>query len=393
MSMMVPTQSGRPATAQQQQQRKPFRYNTRQRFRSTIGTAIPITFGGQGSVLLPQIGELTRIFLFVGAAVTDPAAAPAVSAATFGPWNLLKRVQVISNQGSSNIFDCSGYGAYQLAKSRELYLDYKTALTGVTNDPLYQYPTTFAQNVAKNVSFVLVIPVSANYGKNFGLGAINLQAPEVRVNVQIQFGSAADLYSTTDAITIAGNVQVAYEFFEIPPASRNVALPPLIAHRCLEDRFGFANTGDITYQIPRGGKLLRTISTISANGAILTGGGTAYQGTSGATAPSAGLDRFVLKLNTTDEVYQRDYIWNRVIDRQYLGPQELDAGSYLLELWGAEGEPAVGDFRDQLDTEAITTIQAIYSINSGVALGSGNNFIDIVREIWQPLAPSAAGGA
>jgi hypothetical protein len=47
----------------------------------------------------------------------------------------------------------------------------------------------------------------------------------------------------------------------------------------------------------------------------------------------------------------------------------------------------MGDLRDAIDTEAVTTIESTVTINSGANLGANNNFLDTIRRIIQPVQP------
>ena len=405
---MAPT----PGQRQQRPRLGEFRKNTRQRF-APVGTISLLSSGGlgfssSGTILLPQVGLLSGVLLWVDAQINDSNAAPNEAAATFGPFNLLKRVQVVTNLGTASIVDCSGYGLYVVNRgmTRDAIfsaLNQAADYTGgpaITNDPMFQYPVSgYAQNVPRNVRFVLYVPIAANWQRNFGMGLINLQAPEIRVNVNVVTGGPADLYAgstigTNGTISGGSGVNVGYFYYEVPPPSRRVALPPLIVHRLLEDRAPFAATGDQfagpTQVIPRQGKLLRLFHTISANGAMLTGSGPAGAANN---ASVVGVDAMRIVYNFTDTVYNfNPPIYKRIQDRLQYGHFALPAGSYAYEFWGADANPGMGDFRDVIDTEAISTIQSILTVDSGVTLGTGNNFIDTVREIVQGFSVQAAGG-
>jgi hypothetical protein len=47
----------------------------------------------------------------------------------------------------------------------------------------------------------------------------------------------------------------------------------------------------------------------------------------------------------------------------------------------------MGDLRDAIDTEAVTTTESVVTISSSATLGSNNNFLDTVRRILQPIQP------
>lgn len=352
---------------------QPFRKNTRQRCQKvgpvavSAGQTVPTTF--------PQVGFLSRIYLAVAALATDTAATPNVAAGAFGagPYNLLKRITGLTNLGTANVFDLSGWGAHLATRLIDRDVVLEQALTGVTApDPMYTYPTTgFVQNTAKAVNFVIVLPVSVNDGDQFQIGMINLSAPEIRFTLNLTFGSQADVYASADTINFGGNVNVYYQYYEAPPASKidSVVLPPRVMHRLIEDRTAILNTGDTTYLVPRQGILLQMLHSVSLNGAL-------------DVAATNVLGR-KLVFNKTDTPYNFDYIVDRINNRLRYGPSELNPSTYVWDFFNAQQMVSRGDLRDAIDTERLNSLESIVTIASGATLGSGNNFVDTVRRILQ----------
>lgn len=372
-----------------QPQQRSFRKNTRSRLKNV--TSVPVSLNNTQTVFLPQIGLLSMIYVIVAATFQDTGGTAGGNPGLFGPWNLLKRIRVNTNLGAATLVDVSGYGAFVNAQSLDRRLLWNTALSGVTRDPFYQYTTgTVTQNRVYPLSFCLPIPIAVNRGPNFALGLINLQAPQIQVSVDLVFGALSDITDSADAITVGGSVFIAYQYWEIPPPMRNVALPANVLVRTLEQRLPYANTGELTYVVPRMGRLLTCYHTVSANGALVPGGGTQYfPNVTAAVAPVAGVDYMRLLLNQTDEVARKDYMVERVENRLQYSDTELPAGTHGWNLFQAMGEPRRGDFRDALDTQAISEIDSIIAVNSGVTLGSGNNYIDTVRTVVQPFQVAA----
>lgn len=370
-----------PATgvAPQQTQGKPLRYNTRQRVQK-VGT-MPITGFGQqlNPLTFPQVGLINRIFLHVQATVSDAAASPSVAAAPFGPWNIIKRATFQTNLGTANIFDCSGYGTRLSVDNSNTDVSLGTANAAVASDPFFQYPTSgFVQNTPKNVSFVLVLRIGANDGRNWSLGMLNLQAPEIRAQLLLTTGVAADAYTTADTLTLAGNVQVYYEYYEVPAPGRGVALPPPWVHRIIEDRQTILANGDVLYTVPRQGKLLRMMHTVSVNNAIVTAAG------SSAGSGASGITSRRLVVNKTDTIYNQEYIVDRILERIRYGHLDLPMGTFIWDFFIAEEDVCRGDFRDVIDTEAISTLESFVTLDSGVTITGACN-LDTVREIIQPM--------
>lgn len=354
---------------------KPFRPSTRQRIQRILAPNVPLSlttasFGSTASIQLPQVGFLSRIFIFVNLQVNDSAASPSVTQTTFGPWNFLKRISLISNLGTANIVDISGYGLYVLNKMLDPSVDLKTSLPEIgSTDTIFQYPSTYVQNTPKTLSYCLMIPVSINDGLEFHLGLINLQAPELRVNLNFQFGNISDIYTTSDTITLTGgSVDLAYEYYEVPKPDE-VDLPPRTFHRILEDRLAFNQVGPVTYLVPRQGVLQQLIHTVSLNGAR--------------SLNNTDVVSRQIVVNKTDTVYNQQYLVDRLLNRFRYGPGEIPASSFAWDLYNAIELPSRGDLRDVLDTEAPSTLESIININSAATLGSNNNFIDTVRRIFQ----------
>lgn len=375
----------------------PFRPNTRQRMR-LAGGPIPITAFNTAlqPLTFPQIGLLSGIYLFVAASVSDAASSPAATLNAFksGPFNLTKRITGALNLGTNNVYDVSGYGLYGVNKvqainsDQALFQQGTSAIPGYANtDEYFQYPLTgsLTQNVAAAFTYVLYIPVSVNDHEQFHLGLLNLQAPEVRKTLSISTGQLSDVYTTSDAITLGGNIYPYMEYFEVPNPQA-VALPPRIMHRLLEDRTPILNTGDTTYLTPRQGYLLQALQTISLNGAITKSGG--VPGNIGTPLGTPDMQQQRVVFNKTDTPYQNDFILQRALARMRYGSgaglaNDLPAGTFIWDFFNAKGLPTRGDLRDVIDTESLSTLELITTISAGATLGSGNNFIDTVRRITQ----------
>ena len=362
------------------QQLAPFRPNTRQRMQ-TVGS-IPISGGSSASLTFPQVGLLARIFLFCNATVSDAAASPSVAASAFGPWNLLKRLTGVTNLGTATVFDVSGYNLFAMSTAFDTAFKLNAANSDVSSDPFYQYPTSgFVQNTPKAVTFCLVIPVTANDEDQFSIGLINLQAPELRFTLQVQFsgtpgaasGSISDVYTTSDTLTLGGNLYVYYEYYEVPNPSA-VALPQRIMHRLLEDSQPITAGGDQLYTVARQGILLQLLHTCVLNGTI------------DKTASDYVGRRLVF--NKTDTPYRFDYIVDRILNRLRYGysgaDTDLPGGSFLWDFFRtASGAPSAGDLRDAIDSEALSTLESYVTLTGSPTLGSGTNFLQSIRRITQ----------
>lgn len=409
-----------------QQQRAPFIKNTRQRIQSA-GAQIAIPAGGQTpwtSQPFPQVGLVNRLILHVRVILNAGASAFAAVAkpAYKGPWNFLKNVSLDLNLGSTNLIKCSGFGlsASMLSKKRGFALGSCGPLAaGTGRDPFfnvgYNGSTVIAANANFTAEFVLILPLAGNNDDNFTMGLINFQSPEVQVILSGTYGAVSDLFANASGTTTitGGYMQPYVEYYEVPPPSRRVALPPLLAHRIAEDSQTITSSGvPFNYQIPRQGKLLRLISYYDNAGSLILTGSPVLASGSNQSPTSNGILSFQVLANNTDSVYAEDYIVKRLLMQEFFGdypnfgssPTNYTAnvlngfaqqphlnGGFLWEYWGATGEPARGNFRDVFDAEALTMLNFITNFDSGLTINAGATGF-FVKEFWQPLAAGVARG-
>lgn len=334
-----------------------FRYNTRQR-RNNVGTIAMPSGGGNGNPLfLPQIGYLSSVILFV---VADISNAGASTAANLAPYSILKRIKLQLNNSSQVLFDVSGYGAF--------LINSVTRLVGrpdqSANSTVYNFPVGNGNN--QTLTFALKIPVGVSNGLNFEAGLINLQAPEIRAQLDVTFASAGTDVGSTTTINSA-NVYVAYEYYEVPDP-RQVLQPALLVHRWQEDQQPIVQVGDNVYTVPNGGRLMRMISMVRLNG-----------------SRSDSIDYRQLRLNQSDIVYNDPK--RNILARHFeLYGQDLPTGVFSLDLAESWDWPNESDMRDFIDTEKVTTIENVISVSSGATLGSNNNQLITIRETLQGVA-------
>lgn len=338
----------------------PFRSGTRQRH-FKVGF-IPYAANTTGTPLtLPQVGMLSRIVCQQRGVITYSAPG---TLADQGPWNMLSRLQLLTNIGAANVFDTSGFGAFTLM--RTLAPGWSPDLAGIgttftPNADIHVFPLSGAAQ-----AFVLTyeVPVSVNDGGNFETGLINLQAPETRVQLVAQFGALTD--PATLVTANVSNLHVYYEYYEIGDLN-TFALPPLALVRWLEENQSITAVGDNVYTVPRMGAVANIIHVVTCN-AVRTDG----------------IDQFQVKFNKTDAVYQDERQWRRVEERRLY--QTLpNVGVYYWDFFHAYSGVNRGDTRDTIDSEALTTLESIVTISSGTALGANNNNLKTIRRIFQVL--------
>lgn len=339
----------------------PFRSGTRQR-RAKVGAIAYAAASALTPLELPRVGMLSRILVQFRGIVTLSGAG---ALSDLGPWNLTARIKVNANIGSAAIVDVSGYGAYMVQSIIE-ELGFRPDMAGVgagvvPNADIHAAPVAMGAN---NWVLTYVIPISANAGKQFDLGLINLQAPETRVTVEITTGALLDPATLVTATT--GNYHVYYEYYEIPDP-RQFQLPALALVRTLEEQQPVGQTGDNIYTVPRQGVLLQLVHRLNLNG-----------------ARSDSWDSIAIKFNKTDTVYLMERQWERVWNRLWQGLNPL-VGVYYWDFWHAESDISAGDTRDAIDAEELSTLESFCTVTAGATLGSNNNFLASVRRIVQLL--------
>jgi hypothetical protein len=336
----------------------PFRQGTRQRIQN-VGTA---AYAANSTVTLefPRVGYLSRIVVrFAGTGTLSGAGA----LADLGPWSLVSRFRLATNIGAATVVDVSGYGAYLAQRLQKEGQDFGLGGIGsaAAHADVHSFPVAMGANVW-NLSWIL--PVSANDGKEFEYGLINLQSPQTRVTLDIVTGALTDAATLVTGIT--GTFSVAYEYYEVPDPSR-FAQPPLALCRLLEEQQPIGQTGDNIYTIPRQGVLMQAIQAVRLNG-----------------VRSDSFDTIALRFNKTDTVYRIDRQVERIVSR---AAQELNpvTGIATLDLWRAAHAVGMGDARDNVDTEEMSTVELITTVSAGAGLGANNNFLQVIRRIAQRL--------
>lgn len=347
----------------------PFRQGSRQRKRqsgSTVSFPTP-NLGSQTSFLLDKVGMLNYLVLVVRATVNLTAAG---AFATNGPWSLVNRIRVDLNLSNMNLVDIDGNMAYELG--RILFRGY--APDGGTN--WTPNANSFAAGVAMgNNSWVIpyVIPISANPGSDYDVGLINLQAPEVQCTVQVRLAAAgADFVTNFNTLTLATAELYQCYFSSLDP--RAVILPLGQVVRTVQFTQPVVATGENTITIERQGKLMNSITRFIANG-----------------ARSDGIDRLQVVANINDTMYDETLSFNSICyEMDYSMPRRT--GIFYKDYWHAKEDPSMGDGRDLINLEVLTTFQQKLFVSAGTVLGSGNNFYDLGRRILVNFISPATSG-
>lgn len=347
----------------QNQKKMPFRAGTRQKYYSM--NPMVYAAGQTLTQVLPQVGMLSALFVQVAGTITYSAAG---ALADQGPWNVLNRLQVLSNIGSAVLVDLSGFGAYlvqQLLGSGNYRPDVAGSGASAASPLIYSFPLS-GTAVPFRLSYIL--PIGANDGINFDTGLINLQAPQTQVTLSIQCGQLTD--AATNVTAIAATIGVGYWYYEIPDLSM-FTLPPLSLVRTLEDQIPVAATGEQVYTLPPMGTVLQAVQMLTLNG-----------------VRSDAFDNGFVRFNKSDTIYNIPAGMQRMLERSRYGLNPV-VGTFFWDFWHAYGEVSQGDVRDAIDTEAVSTVDFGITVSSGAVLGANNNSLKTIRRLVQTIQPGA----
>jgi hypothetical protein len=245
---------------------------------------------------------------------------------------------------------------------------------------------------ASPFEYSLPINVAMNRKKNFALGLINLQDPQVQAILSLSFNPLTSVSTlATSGGTSLITIEVWMEYFEVPDP-RAFALPPNAIARVLEERFPQATVvGPNIYQVPRLGVMTNFAPIVYANSVRA------------AMSAVAGFD---LRLNKTDVIEARNGNLQALLDQcdygvvpgvvpgavptigltqQWGANAPIQPGVLQWNGWGATDVPSNGDMRDSIDTLEATTTEFILTIASGTTVAA-TDFIRAVRRTFQVMA-------
>lgn len=355
---------------QQQQQQIPFRQGSRQRKRQSKATQVIASPGiGQRNIFeLEKVGMLNFLVLKVSGTVN------LTGAGTFGqggPWALVDRIRVDLNLSNMNLVDIDGPMAYHM--SRQMFRGW--ALDGggmyVPNPAAYSAPVASGDN-----QWILpfFIPISANPGSVFDTGMINMQAPEVQVNVEVRFNPVGTNIVDTFNSFSNGLIEVHQCYFSsLDP--RAVILPLGQVVRMVQFSQAIPNLGKNIMTVERQGKIMNTLTRVIINGEA-----------------SDEIDRIQVVANINDTMYDEVTFFNtEEYERDYSSPRPV--GTFYKDYWHARESPGSGDGRDLINLEVLTTFQQVIEVSPTAVLGTtGNNFYHMGRRVLVNFVSPATSG-
>jgi len=330
----------------------PFRYGSRRRIQR-VGF-IPFQEGQVAPPLqLPNVGYLAGIFLTWNGSINGTGVGFKLNA----PWDLIRRFRLNLNLGSASVVDVSGHGLYLLNLLNGV--DFSTNVHTFLDPPILRW--------------TLYVPVSANLGENFSAGLILLQDPQIRATVEIHWNSLANVFNGTNLSAGNGSgIEVHYVYWEVPNLEK-VSQPPLVLHRIVQETQPITQTGGNVYLVPRQGILLQLMHIITLNGAY-----------------SGHWEKALIRLNRVDTIAEMTRDVMGALNVLNVTAQLFSRPPYYTVPWdffSSSYKAGMGDLRDAIDTEAVTTIESIVNIYSDANLGNNNNFLDTIRRILQPIQP------
>lgn len=334
-----------------------FRYGARQRF-APVKTGLAFANNGRISEPLPRVGFLASLLVQLTGTMNLGAAGVLT---TRGPWDLVKELIVRVNIGASTVYRTTGYGNYVIQRTLTRAFDIANNWGQGIDADLYAAGVAMGNNTW---TLTYWIPIAENYGRQSHLGLLNLQAPEIQVNLDVNFGQASDVVSNVGT-GFTGTLDIGYLYYDVPNPQK-VAWPPLIMFRTIESDQPIANTGDQVFTSPREGILHRVFHVVQVN-----------------DARTNGVSRLAIKANKTDEWYRYDRWQLKFLQQNHYGAP-LPTGVYAHEWWAAEGEPGEGDNRDFVASEQLSTLESVVTTTG--AVGGALNRLDTIRQFNQVIA-------
>jgi hypothetical protein len=342
-----------------QKPKRPFRDGTRQRFVPV--TSIPYAAGQAATpIYLPKTGFVNALILTLTGTMT---LSNTGTLTDDGAYALFNRIKFGLNQGSQNLFDTTGYGAYLVQRWLRQGNDPTKAGSGDTtpNADIYAAPVASGANVWQ---LSLRIPIALNDGRDFDIGIINVQSPQVQALLQIQWGNPLDAVSL--ATGFVGTLTVGYEAYDVPDQTL-YDNPPVFIVRTIEEDLPFSNLGDVPYTYPSLGVILQDHIIHRING-----------------ARSDVFDGVRIRANLNDEVYNQIRSQMKYLGRMRNGLNPI-TGVVSYDWYNAWEQMSAGDDRDAFDSERLASLQAISTISSTAVLGANNNKVTHVRRLMQSV--------
>jgi hypothetical protein len=319
------------------------------------------------SIKAPDIGYLNHFWI----RVTGTLNLSAGGALKYGgPFNLLKRIQVESNEGGTDHVNVSGIGM-NLSNMVSLARGFRPDRAGTGDTTPHADLYAAGVNSGNNTwTLWYKVPIALNDKRNREVGLVNLQARELQLNIKLTTEDVANVV-TNVGTGFTGSIDIFYGHYGVPQhfdgaGNMLVTVPPLVRVRTVEQVDVISSAGQaVNVEIPHDGALVRLIHEVVINGARSD----AYDG---------------LKLIFNDD--NNPYDWDRGLLRMAAREHyniELPVGVCVQDFLSSTQDVGDGDTPDLIDTRNIALIQSRVQVSSTATLGSNNNYIRTIRTYVQ----------
>lgn len=318
---------------------------------------------------LPRVGFLARIHYHFSGTLTVTLNGGTVQASPKAPWNIISQYILQSNTVSA-IVRSSGFGLKHINNRLHQMStpDYPhgPAMPSVANE-VYQFGVAAGANP---VEFGFVVPIALNDRDMTGIQLLQLEMATFQQNIQWNnpIGGTIDfpvqMLTGAPTATLTGTLTPTLEVFALP-ANQADWPDTSVVHQWLETQQAIGSTGVQTINLLRANIYLAVIHQVVINGA-LTGPGT------------SAIDEIDFRYNNSETPYQFTRKALQQVQRYRYG-FDLDPGCFIHELF-YQGIPGYGGLRDVIAGGAVAELQSLVTVNSGAALGSGNNWIYTLTE-------------
>lgn len=328
-----------------------FNFNTR-RIVQPLGVVVRPAGGGPSApIVLPKVGLLARIWLFVRGAFVGAAVAPNA----LGHAAVINRVRLTLNSGI-DLWNTSGPG-YQYMY-RNFHNDYRNPFPATTA----LNPIAGAGAPGEACAVDMLVDVALNTRDPVGL--INLQSEQVAAGLSIVWEADAVLDAGPAGTVPTGFVcQPFVEFFTLPADPAN--MPPLnLVHQVVETVEAVAGAGIYTYNWPRG----NIFAGVYHGMGFLPGVGAGADALTGLQIRS---NQSNFPYTATVPMLDADYAVTHNAARRL--------GTYPIDLLGSSGLGAYGLARDMIDSSQLTDLATVMAVT-----GAGN-MTTVTRQLV-PLA-------
>jgi hypothetical protein len=327
---------------------------------------LPATAGAESSTItfnLPKVRLTSKIRVMVEAVLTAThASATSYTPATFGPYELIRKVSIDMNNGFSP-FSVSGKQLYMISLLDEQSNTFRPATTG--RGRTVQGVTSSTGGAPNTIRFMMDLPLTLNDREPIGL--VLTQNQETTVTVTIDTNNAASLLASTTGYTLALSNFVftpMVESFAIPALAQ--AFPDLSILKLVQAASQtISGSGEQTFKLPTG-QTYRKLAFLIEN-------------SSGGVADTDLAGNIELVFNQADTPYKVSPKMLAAINHSQYG-QTLPNGMYAFD-FTYQGTPNYGGSRDYVDTERLTEFWLKFN-----AAAAGN--VTVVYETLSQLKQS-----